>query len=320
MNKKGIADIFMFVAALVVAGVIILALSGNLKLGGLASIGDSADVKNSCVGGQTQSFEVKAADAETNTLLTEAENAYREVGARAWTSFTQDTAITGLTPGKDYEFVMGIDAADEAGNAYGEYFVVNNLVCVDTLEKEVRNDEVAGSLTATFYNADNNAAAQALTAGQTKWTHLRWVAGAKETFGNPYMASYVSANSDDGKHSAAYPNCLCMNLNSTSHELPEVKVDGVTMSRISQPVTQSGAAGHTTYCYEAPVIYDEDVNVDVRFEADGSVAITMDEIASLHPGGAYIHSQTGELHWGCSTDDGNPVGDDAADTLTLDFT
>lgn len=323
MKKKGQA--FGIFAALLGALVVFGFLSGMIKnpFSNTGSIGEGVKENIACMAGETQSLDPKAIDKETNTYLTEAENAYRKVGTKGWTSFTQDTALTGLEVGEKYEFVYGIDAGAEAAFAYGPYKVIDSLPCVYTDETEVQNDALATSLSATFYNDDNNAAAMTTvnTAGQSGWARLKWTSGSNEVFGNPYLETYSSAINDDAKHRPQYPNCLAMNLNSTSADAPEVRVDGVEMNRISCPVLFAGATGMTSYCYEAPVIRDVPSDIMVKFTADsGSVGMDSDSTASLYAGGAYLHTVEGELHWGCATDDGQYVGAVAADTLTLDFT
>ena len=264
------------------------------------------------------------------TLFTETNNIYRFSGDTAWSSFTQDTAITALPVGATVEYVFGISSTDFTDNAYGPYgfFVVG---CTENIQgwstdgssmEALYDDCVETSISATFYNEDDNAAYQAWSqAGETHVIELKFLATTEDYFGNPYLAT-AGVTGNDPDHRGAYPNMLCMDLNSTESDEPEwVRVKGgANMNEVDTPKRHSGATGHSTYCYEVPVISDEETRIEVALKADASVYPVADDTAYLYAGNFYIHTDTGDLRWGVEDNEGNAAGTDASDSVTIDNT
>ncbi len=311
---KGNAGLFIIV--LLAIGFLIFTPQGASFL---QSVGLGSTIETTisqCDSTTTPDWDPEAYDHDNvNTAMTEATNIYRKVGSTKWSSFTQGTAVTGLTVGATYEAVFGISASDFVDNAYGPYLTFT-APCAETVsgwapdggdDVALYDDAAETTLTATFYNEDNNAAAQTFSAGQQKTVHLKWVAPVEDYYGNPYLPGY--------------PNVLCLDLNTTTMDEPLwVKVNGVEMSRVATPIRHSGASGKTTYCYEAPIVSDEEVVFDIRLKADDTTAPAVDDTAYLYAANWFIHSETGAVMSGVEDDDGNAVGTDSPDSLTLDFT
>ena len=279
----------------------------------------------------TPDWDPRAYDIENlGTMLTESNNIYRFSGDKSWSTFTQDTAVTGLPVGTTVEYVFGISTTDFTDNAYGPHgsFVVG---CTENIQgwatdgssmEGLYDDATEDTLTATFYNEDDNAAYQAWSAaGETHVVELKFIAPNEDYFGNPYIAT-GGVQGNDPDHRAAYPNMLCMDLNSTEMDEPVyVRIKGgASMNEVSTPSRHSGATGHSTYCYEAPVISDEEVRIEIALNADASVYPVADDEAYLYAGNFYIHTDTGDLRWGVEDNEGNAAGTDSYDTVTLDAT
>jgi hypothetical protein len=236
---------------------------------------------------------------------------YRLVGTKTWTTFTSGTEITGLEVGKEYEFLMGVTTADaeQIDNAYGKTFKYT-VPCKEdtTIEEEMANDELEGSLTATFYNKDDNAGAQTFLAGETHSVELRFKAGVDEVYGNPYL----SGN----------PNVLCLDLNTTTFDKPEaVSIKGgADLKSAGTPQRHSAVAGKVAYCYEAPVIGDKEVTIEIEMKADDSTAPAVDDTAYLYAGGYYIDAKTGNVASGVEDEEGTAVGTSDPDAVTIDVT
>lgn len=241
------------------------------------------------------------------TALTEATNLYRVKGSNAWSTFTAGTAETGLQPLETYEFVMGITTSDFTDNAYGQMFEYT-VPCkeANTIEKEVANDEIETSLTATFYNADDNAAAETFSAGETQTVEIRLKAGTDEYFGNPFY----SGN----------PNVIVFELNSTTMDKPESVAikGGAELREVSVPGRQALASGNNYYAYELPVIGDREVSIEVALNADDSNAPAVDDTAYMYAGNYYINAETGAVEFGVENEEDAAVGTDAADSVTID--
>jgi hypothetical protein len=268
---------------------------------------DLTDV--TCESSTTPDLKISAYDLENKgSALTEATNLIRKVGDTTWSTFTAGTAITNLEFGEKYEIVMGISTSDQTDNAYGAHFTTDAIPCKEltTVEKGMYNDEIETSLSATFYNADNNAAAQTFTTGQTKTVHIKFNAGNDEVFGNSFVGDT--------------PNVLCLDLNSTEWDTPEsVKVAGVEMKKVATPNRHTTGTDAKTYCYEAPVITEDELMFDLRPNADDSNAPGSDGTAYLYAGGYYIDEDS-NVASGVEDEEDAAVGTDAADSVTLDFT
>ena len=240
-----------------------------------------------CSGGNTQSLDINAYDVESSgTALTEAHNVYYEDGLWAPSTWTQGTAITGIETGKDYLFAVGPSstASEEYDNAYGPQFKINNLPCVMSRKIALFQDEVEGSLTATFLNHYGNAAAESVVAGQGITVYAEWYSGSKEYFGNPWLGvafmstpyitdvdwtsiknvdgiEFIKATAN-GNHRPEYPNTMCVQYNTTTwDDVDWVKVtlqngQTVEMNQVSTPLLYSATAGTRVKCFEAPVITD----------------------------------------------------------------
>lgn len=262
-----------------------------------------------CDSTTTPSVDIRTYDRDNvGTTLTEATNSYRVVGQKTWTTFTADTSFE-ANPGAKLEVLLGATSADQTDNAYGEFFTYT-VPCTENpvVEKAVAQDEVETELSATFYNADDNAAAEAFSAGQTQTVSIRLQAGVDQYFGNPYAGSE--------------PNVLCLNLNSTAWDKPEsVRVDGGSaLSSVSTPQRHTLETGKIAYCYELPVVDDARLDILLELNADDSTAPAADDTAYVYAGSNYINAETGAVEVGVEDEDGNAVGTDAADSVTLDFT
>jgi len=287
---------------------------GLMFSGALSTIGEDTnegdkDTPTQCDSTTTPSLTIDAIDKDNpGTSLTESTNLYREVGKKGWNTFTQGTGFDAV-PGQELEIVMGIDTSDQVDNAYGEKFTYT-VPCEEnpSIEKELAQDEVETDLSATFYNADGDASAETFTADDTQTVSVKLGADSDEYFGNPF----ISGN----------PNVFCMDLNKTIWDQPEevyVK-DGETLNSVSMPQRHSAVSGHTTYCYEMPVVDDREVEIMLKLNSDASNAPDQDDTAYMYAGGYYINAETAQVEVGVEDEEGNAVGTDAADSITLDFT
>ena len=284
---------------------------------------DPTKTEFQCDSSTTPQINIKAYDSENKgTSLTEATNIYRKKGSVSWSTFTAGTAFpssSSLEIGQVYEYVMGITTSDFTDNAYGEYGTFK-VGCDELAEidKPMFNDEVETSLSATFYNSNHDASAETFTAGEVNNVYLKWKAGSDEVCGNPFLKD--SDLADLGSHSKDKPNVICLNLNKTVWDSPDsVSVNGVKMDRVSTPIRHSVGSTDTAYCFEAPVITDVDTEFVVNLDADDSTAPGNDGTAYLYCGNFYVNKE-GNVAWGIEDEEGNAVGTDAADSLTLDFT
>ena len=312
------------VAVLLLIGVIF---GGIYLFGGESSplaSGEKApdDQVSLCTSDTTPAYNFRAVDANNaGTELTEATNIYRKQGTTLWTAFTAGTGFA-ADSGDVFDICMGISTTDQTDNAYGQCFTSDPTPCAETpsVEKKMVNDAVETALTTTFWNADGVAStAEVFVADQSQTVSIKALADSDNVFGNPYIESSGIA----GPQRAAYPNVICMDLNSTAWDKPDwVKFDGETMKQVGIPTRHSAAAAHTAYCYEAPVITEslmEDDRYLIRLNSDDTVAPAEDDTAYLYAANFYLDASTGEVAWGVEDEQGNAAGTDAADTVTLDF-
>ena len=301
----------------------------------------------SCVGGESQSLDLNAADIDKpTTSLTEANNIHRLCGSMlslgAW---TEGTALTGLNTGECYEVITGISgtAASCYDNSYGPFMRINNLPCVMSRNIPLFQDEVEGSVVAAFYNSNHDAAYEVLTASTPKIFYMRFYTAEKEYYGNPYIGEpgytridfnaikagvpgvqFIKGSTISG-HRPEYPNMVCLQLNSTGMNAPKwIKAqlqDGsvVEMNRVSIPKVHSAAAAHADYCYEAPLITGDYIEFQVKYDPTATPN-TDDDVASLYAASWYGHTDTGEILWGVEDNDGAAIGASNPDTLAIDFT
>lgn len=331
-NSNGIIAI---VAILVVAALIVPinemgTIANNLGLGTTVSPGDASVDPNDCPE-TTPSLDPNAYDIANGTALTETTNIYRIVGDKAWSTFTQGTAFV-LPVGVEIEYVFGISTTDTIDNAYGPY-ARTTIGCQEDVTgwasdgsnaQGLYEDEVEASMVGTFYTVDDNTGAQTMTAGKSYIVEFKWSAGNNEYFGNPYIPTSGIPGGGDSVHRAAYPNTLCMDLNATTFDSPDwVKVKGgAIMNKVNTPTRHSSSSGKTAYCYEAPVITDQEMRFEISLNTDDSTAPGVDDTAYLYGANFYVEAEDDEfdLFWGIEDQNGNAEGQDAADSITIDVT
>lgn len=284
----------------------VLSVGGGDNLPSDAKVIDGAVV--TCSSEVTPDVLFQAYDADNpGTAITEA-GIYRQKGTKSWLSFTAGTEETGLIPGATYEVVPGITTSDFTDNAYGAMFEYT-AKCQedDTVEFEMYNDEIETSLSATFYNKDDNAAAQTFVAGDQYDVSIRLKAGSDEYFGNPTLEN---------------AGVLVLKLNKTEWDVPnEVRIGNDVLARVSTPLRYGEqATGFIEYAYELPAIGDREVSVILSLDADDTNAPSVDGTAYIYAGGYFVESDTADIGFGVETSEGTAVGTDAADSVTLDFT
>lgn len=271
--------------------------------------GFGGDKDEQCLSTTSPNLSIFAVDKETGTALTEGTNLYRVEGRTSWSTFTAGTGFA-VGAGKDIEIVMGISTTDFTDNAYGQHIEKYTVPCEETpeVEYEMANDEVYTSLSATFYNEDDNAAAQTFTAGQVKDVSIKLQAGVDEYFGNPYLEGNA--------------NVICLGLNSTEWDTPQkVSIKGGSeLSIATTPKNQDSGTGITEYCYDLPVINEDSVSIVFKLDADDSVDPITDMTASMYAANYFYNSKTQEIESGVENQEGTAVGAAAADTIVFDFT
>lgn len=281
---------------------------GSASNTGTTTVDEEGNAIVTCAGDITPSLTISAYDKENEgSAITEVFN-YRKVGDKVWKAGTTGTALSGLVIDAQYEFVMGINGSDVTDNAYGETFT-HKIKCLedDSIEVPMYNDEIETSLSATFYNEDNNAAAQTFTAGEELDVVIKLQAGTDEFFGNPTLDN---------------PNIIVLKLNSTEWDIPnDLIVNGVSLVRVDTPLRYSSlvASGFTTYAYRLPAVSDTKMEVTLKLNADDSNAPSVDGTAYIYAGGYYIDDLS-KVMTGVEDEEGNAVATDAPDSVTLDFT
>lgn len=293
----------------------------SLYFGGFFSIvdseqpipGETPTTPTECSGEVTPDLLVRGYDVENvGTAITE-NFSYRIKGLKAWTEGTLGTEITGLQVGATYEIVPGIDTSNGIDNPYGEMFEYT-VKCVedDTVETGLYNDEVEGSVTATFYNADNDASAETFTLEDTQMVSVQFRAGNDEAFGNPFVDN---------------PNVIVIGLNASEW----TKVEGVYLdSDKTQELSSVDLPGRMReeslkdadfdyYAFEAPAIKDANKRIYLELTSDDSTAVSVDGIAYLFPGNYFIQDD-GNLGIGVEDEDDADIAASDPDSVALDFT
>ena len=302
---------------------------------------------NVCTGGRTQSFDRDHYDRDNvNTAFTDPE-LFRKAGDTKWTAGTEGTALTTLNEGNNYEFISGISLTDFVDESYGPYTTYTNLPCVDRIDVESADNEPETTLTATWYNEADNAAGQTMVANTDYEVEVRLRASSENYFGNPYLDSYKALGfTDKGSHRIDFPNVLTLHLNVTGMDIPDyVKATGTTgkltfnsatnkweegkqvlsaepMNKIACPDranTEHGSATSTHYCYELPVIGDNEIVLTLGFDTDNTIAPVVDDTGYMYAANVFV-DDNGVLDWGVETDMGADVANDDADSVTLDYT
>ena len=325
MNLK-IEHVLIAVLAAMALGII----ANPLKPAAIGGTGTTTTIPQGiqCESTVTPDITITAYDVDNPTsAVTDAYNLYRKIPNGVWTSWTLGTEITNLEIGATYEFFIpgSTTTSDIVAKAFGKYFTWTALCQEDiSMKIYVANDELYGSVTGTFVNADDNpTTAEVFSAGQTQTIRLRWISGKDEYFGNPYLNTYPLTDNTNWRRQ--YPDALCLKLNSTAWEVPQdvYLSDGTKLNRISSPTISNadGATTHTMYCYESPVIGDMQTDIYLRLEADGTYAPSVDDTAYLYCGNTFINSKTGEMQWGVENNlAAYTCGNGDAPTITLDWT
>lgn len=233
---------------------------------------------------------------------------YRKEGSSTWTDMETGSEMD-LEVGETYVFYMGSDTSSEVDFNHGHTFEYT-VPCKpsETIEKELAQYEDESGLSATFYNEEGDAEEASIGAGEDATVELEFSAGVDEYFGNPFTEE-------------SNPNVLCMNMNKTTiADVEQVKVDGNELSTVSAPRRHDVEADKSTYCYEAPVITDDDTTFEVDLIADDSDAPDdVDDEAKLYAGSWTLNSDTGDVSVGVENNDGDAVATDDPATLTIDF-
>jgi hypothetical protein len=326
MNKSGeIPVLVTLIAAIVIGGGILFVAAGAMGWTSfsLNMSGEEGDIEVNCDSTTTPNLTIKAYDQENvGTPVTETTNLYRKVGQTTWSTFTQGSGFD-VEFNEQYDVVMGISTTDFTDNAYGPMFTTDKIACKETItiEQAVANDEVEGSVSATFYNADDNAAAETFSTGQTQTVSIKLQTGTDEYFGNPFIDM---AKCEEGQR-GDYPNVLALSLNSSEWDKPEQVyiVGGAELSQITCPTILESSAttsGYTEYCYEMPVIGDKEVRIKMDLNADDTNTPGNDGTAYLYAGNWFYNTDDGEIHCGVENEEDAAVGVDAPDEVTLDFT
>ena len=266
----------VFFAVLLIGGAVFVAM--QTQLFSLTGNDNDSEIPVSCDSTTTPSVTFNAFDDENKGTAIVESMIYRKKGSVAWTATNTGTAITDMEIGETYEYILGITTSDFIDNAYGpaqEYVVPCKET--DSVDLAMNNDEIETSLTATFYNADDNAAAETFVAGQAQEIELKFQAGSDEVFGNPFLPSDM-------------PNVLCLNLNKTAWDSPDyVKYNGQDLAKVGTPIRHSVDSTDTAYCYEAPVISEDETRIQIKLKADDANAPVADDVAYLYAGNWFIN-------------------------------
>lgn len=319
MNIKGqmkAGGVIGIIALVVVAIVVTMVLVDRQAAEPAAdpTVDDAAIGITECSSETTPDVLINAFDVDNQGTAIVDVGVYRKVGTVTWNRFFTGTEIQGLEPNTKYEVALGVNATATPilDRAYGPTFELTTKCKEDdTVEYMMYNDEIETSITGTFYNDDDNAAAESFSAGDIKTVSVVWKAGKDEYFGNPGIE---------------LPNVLVLQMNKSQAETPvEVwykTTEGaeVTLDRISLPqVYANQTALFTEWAYEAPSVGDRDVEIFMELESDPTNALNQDGTAFLFPGNYYIDDD-GDVASGVEDEDGNPTAVSNADPVTLDFT
>lgn len=310
MGNKNSTKMFVWIAILAIVVLLVGFGGGFFKLPSTTATTTTPNTPSVCSSETTPDLTINAFDVDNPGTSIAETSVYRKTGATGWTVFTTGTAITGLEPGEEYEFVPGITTAtaEQIDNAYGEY-LKHTVLCKETevIEIAMANDELEANLGATFYNKDGDASSQTYTVGDVYTVSIVLKAGKDEYFGNPMVDM---------------PNILVLKMNRTEMERPvEVYLDdGTELKAIAVPECYTGqATAFTEYAYELPSIGDRELEVFMSLEADDTNAPSVDGNAYIFAGGYYIDDQ-GAVQYGACDDNGVAVGASDPDTVALDFT
>ncbi len=293
-------------------------------------------LKNECTGGNTQSLTISGYSIDdTTSEITETTNLYRRLGESKWTAWTLGTGITGLSAGADYEFIVGTGLTDHTDNAYGPNFEVKNLPCVSSFSIPVYTDEDESGTTFTWYNADDDNAAESWSANEVQTVSFKVKSTAEQYFGNPTLAGlddkYITLQDSLRKNglditfespNVKNPNIIYYTLNTTEWDKPDqiYLADGTELNSVDCPARLSATAGSINYCFEAPIITDKQIRIYSDLNTDDTTAPTTDDTFGAFAAGYYVNGDTGELEYGIEDEDDNAVGVDAAETATIDNT
>jgi hypothetical protein len=337
IEMKGNAGLIVLAAAVIILAALVMVQNGILNLPAGASAGlklptpETTVASQECKGGETPSWVPGAYNAlAPASALTESTNIYQKIGDPTWTTFTQGTAITAHAVGSGYRFVYGINTSDFIDNAYGPVITEASMPCRGDSKVALYADCVTGSLTSTFYNTNHDTTYENSAAGVSGSVFVKYTTAANLVYGNPYLKADTDTQNlqDGGQHRKEFPNKFCAMLNSTTADTPDaVKAtyfkDGqkltAVMNRVSQPVTLTAVSGHVAYCYEAPVVDENGIEVELVYNSDDTYPPKDDETVTLFAGGYYI-DENAVLRWGVVTDNGGYVGSADAETTTVDFT
>lgn len=265
-----------------------------------------------CSSETTPDLLIKARDVyNKNSAITES-FIYRIEGSdNIWSDGTTGTELTDLIAYEDYEFVFGVNSTNGIDKAYGAKLSYKvQCKADDEITVDMYNDELEGSLSATFYNNDDNAAAETFIAGQTQDVRIKFQAGTDEVFGNPNIVM---------------PNVLILKLNSSEWDKPE-KVyleDGTELKSIGTPQRfddeSLSTTGYAEYAYEAPVITDVALNIFLKLNADDTNAPSVDGTAYLYAGDYFVTDENA-IGEGIEDEEGADIATSDSDSVTLDFT
>lgn len=307
LDKRGKVNqtgIFMTLVGIVTLGLILFMTIGQ----NIGQIPSDPDIPSGCDSTTSPNLTIKAIDKDAGTALTEGTNLYRIQGEKVWNTFTAGTGF-GIDPGRNIDVIMGIDTSDFTDNAYGQMFSYK-VPCSETpsVEKDMVADEIETELTTTFYNADSDASAESFSADESQTISIKVKAGAKQYFGNPFKDGNV--------------NVLVLNLNTSEWDQPDqvYLADGTELKKVSVPQRHSAVASMIAYAYEFPSVSSKQLEIFIDMNSDNAVAPATDMTAHLYAGNYFYNSDSGEIEFGVENQEGNAVGTDASDTVTLDFT
>jgi len=284
---------------------------------------------SSCIGlAQTPAVTVNVNDAQKPGLNVAEASQYRKKGQSSWSAFMPGSKISAIgAAGEVYQMAVCLNQSALTGTCYGPVFDYT-VKCQeeDKVQKAAYNDAANSDVTSTFYNEDEQAAAQSMQAGSSATVFLQFESVSDTVFGNPYIGDYLT---DVNGQRAAYPNVLMLQLNKTTMKKPDkvwvfqspVSSEvNVQLKQVGCPNIADTTSETTNYCYEAPVIRDSRTRVAVKLVADSNHAPDVDQTAFVYTGSFYVNTDTGELAWGVEDNNNAKVGSAAAESLTIDLT